>query len=56
MADVRHPPPQTTDGLGPGPRYTSDVMGSGEAVHFQIAVSVARDNDGVLMIEACGFE
>jgi hypothetical protein len=50
------PIPEAADGLAPGYRYTYDVMGSGEAVRFQIPGSVATDNDGVLMIEIQGFE
>ena len=48
--------PEGADGFDPGHRYTYDVMGSGEAVRFQVADSVATDNYGVLMIEVFGFE
>jgi hypothetical protein len=44
------------EGLARGHRYTYDVVPSGEAVRFQTADSVANGTDGVLVIEAYGFE
>jgi hypothetical protein len=48
--------PEAAGGIAPGHRYAYDVMGSGEAVRLQITESVASADDGVLMIEAYGFE